>query len=63
MNEYRVIVTRDGDGSYRYTLHRRRWVFSIPLWWVQVPPIWQPTYEKAMELKDTSNENGDSCGE
>lgn len=54
--EYRVIVLKI-QGEYWYTLQRRRWLYAlaIPLWWSQVPPIWQPTYEAAINLKPKLN--------
>jgi hypothetical protein len=49
--EYRVIVTTTDGIDRWYTLQRRRWVGVIPLWWSNVLPMYQPTFELAMSLK------------
>lgn len=51
--EYRVIVKRLG-GAFWYTLQRRRWFTWLPfaLWWSNVCPMYQPSYEAAMQLRN-----------
>lgn len=55
MRVYRTLVEKTVDGRYWYTLQTRKVYFLFRSRWVDVKPIWQPTYEDARDLITTFN--------
>lgn len=57
MIEYQVVVNKTKCGITWYTLQKRKWYFLFSLWWQDVNPTMQATYEDCMILKREKEKN------